>query len=149
MTNDLNQIFQSPAYMNIVKAFTQVFGEEGWRMNCLWPTGNTNDFNATMDVNGLTRAAYVSVSDTHEHGMYSRGPGGGVSVYVPRKAGQFAFQDGAMCDAVGDLVGTEEEQYRYRWGADGEDYPGIEGYVQILKRYLDKKKSDNENTGNT
>ena len=142
MTNSLDQICQSPAYVNVTKAFNQVFGEDGWRMNCIWPTGNTNDFNATVDIDGISRAAYLSVSDTHEKGMYSRGPGGGMSVYAPTETGKFTFQDGAKCDAADDLAGTQEEQCRYRWGANGSDYPAIEGYVRILKRYLDKKESE-------
>jgi len=143
MTDILDNIYQSPAYVNILKAMNQVFGKDNWCVNCIWPSGNTNDFQMAMGIDGKARVAYVSVSDTHEKGMYSRGPGGGVSICVPlTTAWQFIFADNVTGDSVRHLEGTEEEQYRYRWGANGSNYPAIEGYVRILKRYLDKKESE-------
>lgn len=150
VTNTLDQIYHSPAYLNVVTAMNRVFGEQGWRVNSLWPSGNTNDFEMAVDIDNVSRAAYIAVGDTHEHGMYACGPGGSVSVYAPLATGwKFIFADDSTGDSVRHLEGTEEEQDRYEWGANGTDLPAITGYVQILKRYLDKKKSDDENAHNT
>jgi hypothetical protein len=71
--------------------------------------------------------------------MWAAGPGGFISVsvpvsYVPKA--EAVGPDGRHREPVGDLVGTDGEKCKYRWGADGEDIDKIVGLLRILERYL-------------
>jgi hypothetical protein len=37
------------------------------------------------------------------------------------------------------MIGTDDEKYAYRWGADGEDIDDIVGLLRILERYLTQR----------
>ena len=132
----IDDIRNSLAFRNVCEAMSQVFGDD-WRITTIWPESPGNDFTASVDIHGISQAAYLYASDTHTHGMYAFGPGGLVGISVPAPQTHFSrTPDGTWVTALEKIAGTQEEQKRYEFGVDGKIVDDIAEYLRMLQRYL-------------
>ena len=132
----IDDIRNSLAFRNVCEAMGRVFGND-WRVNTIWPDSPGNDFTASVDIYGISQAAYLSASGTHTHGMYASGPGGLIGISVPTPQTHFRYApDGAWVTSLEEIAGTQEEQKRYSFGVDGKRLDDIAEYLRMLQRYL-------------
>jgi len=126
----------SLAFRNICEALNQVFGS-AWSVGTIWPDVTGNDFVASIDIRGFSAVAYASAADTHTEGMYAFGPGGTVGICVPTPMIRVSrAPDGVWISGVEEVVGTDEENATFRFGASGDRVDEIAAYLRVLKRYL-------------
>ena len=147
MSGTVEQVRVSLAFRNTCEAMDTVFGSDGWRVNTIWPDQNPDDYIMSVDIGGVTAAAYLAAGQTYTvHDGW--GPGGFVSVSVPIPGDpdhwvpggpRFFFPDKVTGDTVDHVAGTPEEQEDFRWGASGKSVDRIVKYLRILKRYLDQR----------
>ena len=147
MSGTVERVRVSLAFINTCQAMDIVFGSDGWRVNTIWPDQNPDDYLMSVDIGGVTAAAYLEAARTYTF-RDGWGPGGLVSVGVPVPGDpyhwvpggpRFFFPDKVTGDTVVHVVGTPEEQEEFRWGADGVKVDDIVEYLRILKRYLDQQ----------
>ena len=147
MSGTVEKVRASWAFINTCRAMDIVFGSDGWCVNTIWPDESTDDYIMSVDIGGVTAAAYLEAGRTYI-GHDGLGPGGLVGVDVPVPGDpyhwvpggpRFFFPDKVTGDTVDHVAGTPEEQERFHWGADGVKVEEIVEYLRILKHYLDQQ----------